>query len=180
MYSNGTSHRLEFSYGSFYEQLAAGNVTEAKVRGMHVYGQLKDPADGVVHDEFLVVLPPYPLVDNHLDELLRAKLGRNYSVSEPTDNSVLAFVAYAFLFGLVLVAVWMILRRARDQVLGGGLLSGFSKSPARRYETTTQPITFDDVAGLEGVKDELQEIVEFLKNPAKFQRLGGACPRACC
>ena len=81
------------------------------------------------------MLPPYPLVDNHLDELLRAKLGRNYSVSEPTDNPVLAFVAYAFLFGLVLLAVWMILRRARDQVLGGGLLSGFMKSPARRYDT---------------------------------------------
>ena len=62
-------------------------------------------------------------------------------------------------------------------MLGGGLLSGFSKSPARRYEANGQTITFNDVAGLEGVKDELQEVVEFLENPAKFTRLGGRVPK---
>jgi cell division protease FtsH len=56
-------------------------------------------------------------------------------------------------------------------------LSGFSKSPAKRYENGKQRITFEDVAGLEGVKNDLQEIVEFLKNPEKFQRLGGRVPK---
>ena len=70
------------------------------------------------------------------------------------------------------------LRRTRDQFLGGGILSGFSKSPAKRYEESgKKPITFNDVAGLEGVKHDLQEIVEFLKNPEKFTRLGGHVPK---
>ena len=70
------------------------------------------------------------------------------------------------------------LRRTRDQFMGGGILSGFSKSPAKRYEESgKKPITFNDVAGLEGVKHDLQEIVEFLKNPEKFHSLGGRVPK---
>jgi len=78
---------------------------------------------------------------------------------------------------LLFGAVWLMFRRTRDQMLGGGLLSGFAKSPARRYEAGENRITFDDVAGLEGVKHELEEEVEFLKNPAKFRRLGGRVPK---
>ena len=78
---------------------------------------------------------------------------------------------------LVLVVFWVLFRRARDQIMGGGILSGFSKSPAKRYEQSKKPITFADVAGLEGVKNDLQEVVEFLKSPAKFQRLGGRVPK---
>jgi len=57
------------------------------------------------------------------------------------------------------------------------VLAGFSKSPARRYESGDKQVTFDDVAGLQGVKHELQEVVEFLKNPERFQRLGGRVPK---
>jgi cell division protease FtsH len=78
----------------------------------------------------------------------------------------------------LIAGLWFMFRRTRDQMLGGGLLSGFSKSPARRYETGSQTVTtFADVAGLEGVKNELEEVVEFLKNPAKFTRLGGRVPK---
>jgi cell division protease FtsH len=62
-------------------------------------------------------------------------------------------------------------------MMGGGFLTGFSKSPAKRYEASKQPITFKDVAGLEGVKADLLEIVEFLKSPQKFQKLGGHIPK---
>ncbi len=61
--------------------------------------------------------------------------------------------------------------------MGGGFLSSFSRSTARRYDATEQQVTFDDVAGLEGVKADLQEIVEFLKAPEKFQKLGGRVPK---
>jgi cell division protease FtsH len=77
----------------------------------------------------------------------------------------------------LLVFFWISYRRSRDQFMGGGFLSGFSKSPAKRYEPSDQTITFDDVAGLTGVKADLQEIVEYLKSPEKFQRLGGRVPK---
>ncbi|MCL4153665.1 UNVERIFIED_CONTAM: hypothetical protein GTU68_039316 [Idotea baltica] len=60
---------------------------------------------------------------------------------------------------------------------GGGFLSNFSRSPAKRYEANDEPVTFDDVAGLEGVKADLAEIVEFLKDPTRFQKLGGRVPK---
>ncbi len=72
---------------------------------------------------------------------------------------------------------WFSYRRSRDQMMGGGFLSGFSKSPAKLYEAVQQPITFADVAGLDGVKADLMEIVEYLRSPAKFQRLGGRVPK---
>ncbi len=78
---------------------------------------------------------------------------------------------------LILVFLWNMFRRTRDQLMGGGFLSGFSKSTARRYEHGDARITFDDVAGLEGVKTDLQELVDFLREPKKFQRLGGRVPK---
>jgi cell division protease FtsH len=68
------------------------------------------------------------------------------------------------------------MRRARDQ-FDGGILGNFVKSPAKRHDKSKQRTTFDEVAGLENAKNELQEIVEFLKNPEKFQRLGGRIPK---
>ncbi|MGH7193378.1 MAG: ATP-dependent metallopeptidase FtsH/Yme1/Tma family protein, partial [Candidatus Saccharimonadales bacterium] len=125
--------------------------------------------------EFMVVLST--LASDDLDRLMRKQLGAHYQVVERGNNELLYFMIYLAmpltLFGLM----WFMFRRARDQFLGGGLLSGFSKSPAKRYEDGKARTTFDDVAGLEGVKNELTEVVEFLKNPEKFQRLGGRIPK---
>ena len=71
------------------------------------------------------------------------------------------------------------MRRARDQ-FDGGILGSFVKSPAKRHDKSKQRTSFDEVAGLENAKSELQEIVEFLKNPEKFQRWAGESPRASC
>ena len=78
---------------------------------------------------------------------------------------------------LVLVAVFFfVLPRFRDP-LGGGFLSNYIKSPAKRYERSRNRITFDDVAGLQNAKSELKEVVEFLRDPQKFQRLGAVVPK---
>jgi len=77
--------------------------------------------------------------------------------------------------GLVLL-VFLMMRRARDQ-FDGGILGNFVKNPAKRHDKSKQRTTFEEVAGLENAKSELQEIVEFLKNPEKFQRLGGRIPK---
>jgi cell division protease FtsH len=126
-------------------------------------------------EEFVVVTSP--VAGQELDGLLLKYLGENYKAREETDSLALQML---FLLGLPLLlfaGMWLMFRRARDQFMGGGILSGFNKSPAKRYESGKQRITFDDVAGLEGVKNDLTEVVEFLKNPEKFQRLGGRIPK---
>ncbi|MEM6472401.1 MAG: ATP-dependent zinc metalloprotease FtsH, partial [Planctomycetota bacterium] len=78
---------------------------------------------------------------------------------------------------LVFFFVFMMIRRTRNDIMGGGFLSGFGKSPAKRFEANERTVTFKDVAGLEGVKADLQEIVDYLKTPDKFQKLGGRVPK---
>lgn len=110
-------------------------------------------------------------------ERLRAK---NIIVEKEQEPSL--STSYLLFFGLLLILPFLIMfllfRRAQNQMLGGGgFLSNFSRSPAKKYEASTKPITFDEVAGLEAVKADLQEIVEFLKDPTKFQKLGGQIPK---
>ena len=108
---------------------------------------------------------------------------REKKVPYKTNSSPSNAMNYVMLFALLipiglLLYFWYASRRAQDQMLGGGgFLSSFSKSPAHRVNEQAEPITFDDVAGLEGVKADLQEIVEYLKEPDKFQKLGGRVPK---
>ncbi len=106
----------------------------------------------------------------------KEQLSLSYSNSNPFEYMMLFL-----LIGLpiaLMVVVWMMFRRTRDQIMGGGgFLSSFSRSTAKRYEPSEQQTTFADVAGLEGVKADLQEIVDFLKAPEKFQKLGGRIPK---
>jgi cell division protease FtsH len=82
--------------------------------------------------------------------------------------ALLVFLAFSF---------FNFMRRTRDQMMGGGMLSGVTRSPARRYDADGPKTTFNDVAGLEGVKKDLQEVVAFLRDPEKFQRLGARVPK---
>ncbi|HWB10691.1 MAG TPA: ATP-dependent metallopeptidase FtsH/Yme1/Tma family protein, partial [Pirellulales bacterium] len=129
-------------------------------------------AEGI---EFITFLPADLPPD--LDRELFEKLGPRYKAAKRTNDVGIMIALYLGTPIVLFFLLWLMMRRARDQFLGGGILSGFSKSPAKRYESGKQRITFEDVAGLEGVKNDLQEIVEFLKNPEKFQRLGGRIPK---
>lgn len=114
---------------------------------------------------------------DYFTDLLRKNDVSIKNVVETDNSQFLALLIYGLLPIFLLVFLFFMLRRTRDQIMGGGFLSGFSKSPAKEYEEDQDPITFADVAGLEDVKADLQEIIEFLKNPAKFQRLGGRVPK---
>lgn len=92
-------------------------------------------------------------------------------------NTIFMIIMMLLPIGL-LVALWLMFRRTQNQMMGGGgFFTGFSRSTAKRYEANEHPTTFEDVAGLEGVKADLQELVDFLKNPEKFHRLGGRIPK---
>jgi cell division protease FtsH len=172
-----TAGRIRLTYGAFRQELAQGRVREAVVRCNRVYGQLAPAVSGEKPRPFVTILPPRALEDPELDKLLLQKLGPNYAAEEIPDNTGYLIGGYLLISLLLFAGVWLMFRRTRDQMLGGSLLTGFIKSPAKRYQSGGKPITFDDVAGLDGVKEELQEIVEFLKDPAKFQRLGARVPK---
>jgi cell division protease FtsH len=94
----------------------------------------------------------------------------------PNQATGLAWIMLLLPTFVILGLFYLMMRRARDQ-FDGGILGSFVKSPAKRHDKSKQRTTFDEVAGLENAKSELQEIVEFLKNPEKFQRLGGRIPK---
>src|SRR5262245_60874426 len=124
---------------------------------------------------FMVTLPDR--FSESEDFTLLKESGANYDVSIQVEPTLWVFaIGMTVTIGLF-VMFWMWLRRQQNQMLGGGFLSGFGKSPARRYEGARQGVTFKDVAGIESVKADLMEIVEFLKNPKKFQKLGGRVPK---
>ena len=186
------------SYQFFKEQLVTGNVQKIDFDGTIGTGWFKerptappvfnestetfetpknkDGGDSTLPKKFQVVLPEKILPGSEFD----AELSKytNWGFNTPTDLSTsLALLVY-ILFPIALVLfLWSMFRRTRDQIMGGGFLSGFTKSPAKRYEEQEDPITFKDVAGLESVKADLQEIVDFLMDPEKFQRLGGRVPK---
>lgn len=161
-------------------------------------GNLKKPKEGEKYKKDFEVFIPSEALGPLLEELDRQskKAGAPPPVSDdpnalpavPPDpfeynvipgSTLSTFMALIFLSMLIvtIVGLYMFFRRSRDSMMGGGFLTSFTRSTAKRFEPSDQSITFDDVAGLEGVKADLQEIVEFLKAPEKFQKLGGRVPK---
>ncbi len=169
--------RIRLTYGQFRQELERGNVTEVVLQGAKAYGKLVPAGDDPKPRPFWTVLPRRALEDPELDQLLLSKLGPRYGAEEVPDNTGYLVIGYLLVSLFLFAAVWMLFRRSRDQIWGGSLLTGFIKSPVKRYQSTGRRVTFVDVAGLEGVKEELREIVEFLKDPAKFQRVGAKVPK---
>ncbi|MBI1246380.1 ATP-dependent zinc metalloprotease FtsH [bacterium] len=187
---------------TFEEQIKQGNVKNVELGDMVASGELikaldqtemKDDKEVVVKDSkgeplkrpkaFRVQIPQQDSPDfESLVDLLRKQkekqpeLTWNYENNSQAMQSIIWIVV--MLLPLVfLFIIWNSFRRSRDQIMGGGFLSGFSKSPAKRYEASRKAVTFKDVAGLEGVKSDLMEIVDFLRTPEKFERLGGQIPK---
>lgn len=185
--------RSKISASFFNEQLARDNIQSVEVTGLRVLGTFKTaveepPPQGaeaskpaaapkMLDKKFYFIRPT--------DEGYTARLTRQLDEQGvpyeflPPDRSaeILSWVLMIALFLGVPLFLFYTLRRTRNDIMGGGFLSGFSKSPAKKYEGSEQPITFKDVAGLEGVKADLQEIVDYLKTPEKFQKLGGRVPK---
>ncbi len=113
---------------------------------------------------------------DELSNLLFTKLGDRFSATQPPDHGTWLMVLSLVFTVVLVVALFVMMRRTRDQIMGGGI-PGFTRSPARKYAASEKSITFDDVAGLDGVKKELVEIVDFLKDPERFQRMGARVPK---
>ena len=176
----GADQGISIPYSQFVAQLEANNVQEVTVRGERIEGRLKQPASferdqtTISARQFRTVRPPFGG-----DELLGRLEAKGVIIrAESTEQSWWGVVLVTFLPWLLLIGffIWMS-RRAREGMGGqSGFLNRYFKSGAKLYRKEKTSITFQDVAGLARPKHELEEIVDFLRNPRKYSRLGGRVP----
>jgi cell division protease FtsH len=189
-------NETDVSYAWFLDQIDADNVKSVLIQGTEIRGELRNPADydppkgsgkPVSVRGFATYFPSefaiQPVITELRSPTRKAKEGkeipRQYvriQTSAPPGASGLLWITLLLPTFLIVGLIWVMMRRARDQ-FDGGILGSFVKSPAKRHDKSKQRTTFDEVAGLENAKAELQEIVEFLRNPERFQRLGGRIPK---
>ncbi|MDJ0942520.1 MAG: ATP-dependent zinc metalloprotease FtsH [Kiloniellales bacterium] len=155
----------EVPYSDFRAAVAAGQVSNVTMQGDKLTGEFKD------RGSFKTVAPPN---DAGLVDLLNDN-GVELTVKSPEEMSPLLSILITWFPMLLLIGVWIFFMRQMQA--GGGKAMGFGKSRARLLTEKTGRVTFDDVAGIDEAKLELEEIVEFLRDPQKFQRLGGKIPK---
>ncbi len=159
----------EIAYSDFIAEVEGGNVNNVVIEGSRISGHYKDG-----QQEFFTRAPE---ADSGLIPLLRES-GVHFKVEESDDGSRSLFdVVLSWFPILLLIGVWIFFMRQMQG--GGGKAMGFGKSRAKLLTEKFGRVTFDDVAGIDEAKVELEEIVEFLRDPQKFQRLGGKIPKGC-
>ena len=152
------------SYSEFIAQVEAGDVASVTLDGERVLVSGKDGA------KYVAIAPQ----DDQLTTRLIAK-GVEVRAEAQEQSGILSLVSLWLPF-IVLIGIWIFFMN-RMQGGGKGGAMGFGKSRAKLLTEKQGRVTFDDVAGIDEAKEELEEIVEFLRNPQKFSRLGGKIPK---
>jgi len=151
-------------FSEFMEAADRGQVTKVLIRGHDLRYTLLDGTQRTTY------APDYPDLVN----VLRDK-GIQIAAEEQRDPFYVTFLVQWFLPMLLFVGVWVFFMRQMQ--VGGGKAMSFGKSRAKLLSANQQKVTFEDVAGIDEAKEELQEIIAFLKDPKKFTKLGGRIPK---
>ena len=156
------------SYSEFIDKVDKDEVKSVVVNGQQVSG------DFVSGGAFITTFPENPAA---VDRLLAHRVGvaiKDGTSSLPVLTTLVTMLLPFFLIGAISLLLWR-----QPQAMGEGRAFGFGKSRAKLVEPGKRRVTLADVAGIDEAEEELKEIVEFLKNPQTFQRLGGKMPKGC-
>src|ERR1700733_13670505 len=153
------------NFTQFNQQVLQGSVSKVTIQGNQIKGEFTNGQSFTTNA---------PEVDSGLTQKM---LDHNVQISvQPADDGInLISVLVNWFPMLLLIAVWVFF--LRQMQAGGGKAMGFGKSRAKLLTERTGRVTFEDVAGVDEAKEELKEIVDFLRDPQKFQRLGGRIPK---
>ncbi len=165
--SNQQGQQNNLAFSDFLTSVDSGEVRDVLIQGNNISGHYRDGRSFVTYAPF----------DPGLVEKLSTK-GVRISARPSDDGSpTLWGVLISWFPMLLLIGVWIFFMRQMQG--GGGKAMGFGKSKARLLTESSVRMTFDDVAGVDEAKQEVEEVVDFLKDPQKFQRLGGKIPKGC-
>jgi cell division protease FtsH len=158
----------ELAFSSFIEKVQANQVNDVTVQGMDVRGHLR--ADGKAQGAFHTMIPTnYPSMYDQL-----AKYNVSTTIKDGSSNFFLPLLLNIGPLVLIL-GIWFFIMRQMQS--GGNKAMSFGKSRARLLSMQQKKITFKDVAGVDEAKEELKEIIEYLREPQRFQKLGGRIPK---
>lgn len=156
------SQVAEIPYSEFESHLQAGRIAEVQVSDRYVQGSFRQPLEGGQTRFITTRVEP-----DFAEQLRRNDVVVTGQIESTFLRDLLSWVVPMALF----IGVWVFLMRRMGGGAGGGLMQ-IGKSKAKVYVETDIKVTFDDVAGVDEAKEELQEIVDFLKNPDEYGRLG--------
>jgi cell division protease FtsH len=154
----------ELTYSQFLNEVESNNVLNVSISGNTATGELTS------NQQFSTYLPEDPELMN----ILRSK-NVNIEAKPPVELSWWMRILSSLLPMVLIIGIWIFMMR---QMQGGGnKVMSFGKSQAKLMGKETPKVTFEDVAGVDEAKEELQEVIEFLKNPTKFNQLGATIPK---
>ena len=165
----GTAQRQQsmMAFSDFLAAVEAGDIRDVTIQGPGISGHYRDGR----------TFSTYAPDDPNLVTTLTKKNVRISALPYDKDTPTLFSILISWFPMLLLIGVWIFFMRQMQS--GGGKAMGFGKSKARLLTEKSGRVTFEDVAGIDEAKQELEEIVDFLKDPQKFQRLGGKIPKGC-
>ena len=182
VFKSGTQTYVDISYNEYDQLINSGKIKSAEITKQDVNdyyfkAELTSPQKIAGHSEpvkYISVYLPEPIIKDQ-ETIWK---GKNIDYSFNKESNEWLNVLLGFLPWIIIIGVWIIIMR-RMQGAGGGTrgIFSFGKSKAKLITQSGQKITFRDVAGADEAKLELHEIIEFLKEPTKFQKLGGKIPR---